>query len=78
MAVLAAVDRLEPTQRVAVVLRYYRDFDYATIAAILGTNSNNVGVMLSRALGRLRKDLRAVEAGPVGQPSAPGEASHGR
>jgi RNA polymerase sigma factor (sigma-70 family) len=52
-----ALGRLAPGQRAAVVLRYYHDFDYATIASILGTSQGNVGSMLSRALQRLRNDL---------------------
>ena len=52
-----ALERLAPPQRAAVVLRYYHDFDYATIASILGTSPGNVGSMLSRALQRLKNDL---------------------
>ncbi|MFI5261949.1 MAG: RNA polymerase sigma factor [Candidatus Limnocylindrales bacterium] len=52
-----ALARLEPRQRAAIVLRYYHDFDYATIATILQTSPGNVGAMLSRALDRLRVEL---------------------
>jgi RNA polymerase sigma-70 factor (ECF subfamily) len=54
LTVLQALDRLPPQQRAAVILRYYHDYDYATIAQILDTTSTNVGAMLSRALDRLR------------------------
>jgi DNA-directed RNA polymerase specialized sigma24 family protein len=47
-----------------VILRYYHDYDYATIAQILGTTSTNVGAMLSRALDRLRLVLDS-EPGPL-------------
>ncbi len=57
LALLAALDELSPRQRAAVVLRYYHDYDYATIASILGTTSTNVGAMLSRARDRLRSEL---------------------
>jgi len=53
----AAIGRLAPTQRAAIVLRYYHDYDYESIALILGTTSSNVGALLSRALDRLRAEL---------------------
>jgi len=57
-AIFGALDRLPARQRAAVVLRYYHDYDYATIARILGTTSTNVGAMLTRARVRLRVDLQ--------------------
>jgi RNA polymerase sigma-70 factor (ECF subfamily) len=57
LAILAALDELAPQQRAAVVLRYYHDYDYETIARMLGTTSTNVGAMLSRARDRLRVEL---------------------
>jgi RNA polymerase sigma factor (sigma-70 family) len=57
LALFAALDELTPRQRSAVVLRYYHDYDYATIARILGTTPTNVGAMLSRSLDRLRVEL---------------------
>lgn len=67
MAVVAALDELPPRSRAAVVLRYYHDLDYATIATILGTSPGNVGVLLTRALDRMRDvlepDTVAVPAG---------------
>jgi RNA polymerase sigma-70 factor (ECF subfamily) len=73
-----ALQNLAPGQRAAVVLRYYHDFDYATIASILGTSPGNVGSMLSRALQRLRRDLEGAPQGtwPAGAPTAE-EAGHG-
>jgi RNA polymerase sigma-70 factor (ECF subfamily) len=53
----AAMDALEPRARAAVVLRYYHDLDHGTIAGILGTNANNVGVILHRALERLQREM---------------------
>jgi RNA polymerase sigma factor (sigma-70 family) len=64
LAVGAALDDLAPKARAAVVLRYYLDLDYATIASILGTSSSNVGAMLSRSLDRLR-DLLEPAAAPA-------------
>ena len=42
------------------VLRYYHDYDYVTIAQILGTTSTNVGAMLSRALDQLKVALDPI------------------
>lgn len=57
IALLQALDVLPARQRAAVILRYYHDYDYATIARILNTTSTNVGAMLSRALDRLKAAL---------------------
>jgi RNA polymerase sigma-70 factor (ECF subfamily) len=57
MALLQAIDVLPARQRAAVILRYYHDYDYATIARVLETTSTNVGAMLSRALDRLKDAL---------------------
>ena len=57
LAVETALGDLAPKARAAVVLRYYHDLDYATIASILGTSSSNVGAMLSRSLDRMRVTL---------------------
>jgi RNA polymerase sigma factor (sigma-70 family) len=57
LALLDALGQLAPRQRAAVVLRYYHDYDYETIARILGTTPTNVGAMLSRARDRLRAEL---------------------
>jgi len=53
-AIAEGLRQLDPRARSAVVLRYYLDFDYARIAAILGTSESNVGSILSRSLERLR------------------------
>jgi RNA polymerase sigma-70 factor (ECF subfamily) len=57
LTLLKALDVLPAQQRAAVILRYYHDHDYATIARILGTTPTNVGAMLSRALDRLKPAL---------------------
>jgi RNA polymerase sigma-70 factor (ECF subfamily) len=57
LALYDALEALPPRQRAAVVLRYYHDFNYATIAQILKTTSTNVGAMLTRALDRLKVTL---------------------
>jgi RNA polymerase sigma-70 factor (ECF subfamily) len=57
LALFQALDALPARHRAAVILRYYHDYDYATIAQILKTTSTNVGAMLSRALDRLKVAL---------------------
>ncbi len=72
IAVREALLQLEPKQRAAILLRYYQDLDYASIARILDTSVSNVGVLLSRALDRLRRELT-----PDAHPIAIAEAGHG-
>ena len=62
-----ALDALTPRHRAAVILRYYLDYDYATIARILDTTSTNVGAMLSRSLDRLRIELESPTAVAAGE-----------
>jgi len=57
LAIFDALDALPARHRAAVILRYYHDYDYATIAKVLNTTSTNVGAMLSRGLDRLRVAL---------------------
>ena len=66
LALFAALDELTPRQRAAVVLRYYHDYDYATIARILGMTTNAVGAMLSRALDRLKDELDKPQVAAAG------------
>jgi RNA polymerase sigma-70 factor (ECF subfamily) len=66
LALFAALGELSPRHRAAVVLRYYHDYDYATIGRMLGTSSSNVGAMLSRALDRLRSELEPASAAVIG------------
>lgn len=54
-----ALQRLPPTQRGAVMLRYYFGADYAEIAKALGISQNSVGTTLSRARASLREALRS-------------------
>jgi RNA polymerase sigma-70 factor (ECF subfamily) len=76
MSIDGALAALSPKQRAAVVLRYYVDMDYATIASILDTSPGNVGVLLTRSLDRLRDRLGpAFHDDPVAMAK---EVSHGR
>jgi RNA polymerase sigma-70 factor, ECF subfamily len=60
--VLAAIDTLPDRYRAPIVLRYYADLDYASIAAILGVDTNQVATLLLRGRRRLR-DALASETG---------------
>jgi RNA polymerase sigma-70 factor (ECF subfamily) len=68
-----AMAGLDARSRAAIVLRYYADMDRAEIAKALGTNANNVGVILHRALEKLERELLAPEAAKT----AVGEVHHG-
>jgi len=53
-AVRAALDKLPANQRIAVVLRYYEDLDYRSIAEAMQISPKAVESLLSRARNRLR------------------------
>ena len=72
-----ALARLDPRHRAAVVLRYYNDFDYATIASVLGTSPGNVGAMLTRSLARLRADMATTDLSHTGAATMRKEAGRG-
>lgn len=63
-----ALSRLEPRARAALVLRHYHGYDYASIAAILGTTEGNVGSLISRSHATLR--ARLVADAPSRAPAA--------
>jgi RNA polymerase sigma-70 factor (ECF subfamily) len=73
-----ALARLRPRARAALVLRHYHGYDYASIAAILGTSEGNVGALISRSHATLRAHLApdpdtrpAANAGVRRSPDAP-------
>lgn len=57
LAVLAALRQLPRRQRAAVVLRYFRDFDVATVAALMGCSEGTVKSQTSRGIDALRNLL---------------------
>jgi RNA polymerase sigma factor (sigma-70 family) len=61
-ALHTALEALPPAQRAPLVLRYFADLPYDTIAELLGVTSRDVGVLLYRAKARLRKGLREGES----------------
>ena len=62
LTLLAAVGRLAPRTRAAVVLLYYVDLSLRDVAVALGTSENTVA-QLREALGQMRKTLRVARAG---------------
>jgi RNA polymerase sigma factor (sigma-70 family) len=65
MSLDEAMAVLDPRARAAIVLRYYDDLDHADIATVLGTNANNVGVILHRALERLQREMGRADGATV-------------
>lgn len=57
LVIMAAVERLAPRTRAAVVLRYYADMPVRDVAATLGTSENTVKTQLREALAQLRTTL---------------------
>jgi len=57
-SVRQALDRLQPEQREAVVLRYYSELTVPEIAAVTGQREGTIKARLSRALDRLGEILR--------------------
>jgi len=57
LSMVEALQVLPPKERAAVVMRFYLDYDYATIARCLDTTSGTVGSWLSRAMARLRTEF---------------------
>lgn len=52
------LERLPERQRDIVVMRYFRQMEFADIAAELGITAGNARVILSRALEKLGKELQ--------------------
>jgi RNA polymerase sigma-70 factor (ECF subfamily) len=59
---LAALRRLSPKQRAAVVLHHYAGYPVRDVAAILGSTGPAVRVHLSRGRKRLRELLETTDA----------------
>ena len=55
--VLGAIDTLSERYRAPLVLRYYVDLDYDTIAEMLGVTKNQVATLLFRGRRSLREKL---------------------
>jgi RNA polymerase sigma-70 factor (ECF subfamily) len=57
----AAVARLPPNQRMALILRHYEGFSYSEAAAALGLSARAFGSLLARAQRSLRRELAGRE-----------------
>lgn len=57
LSLISALRRLPVDQRAAIVLRYYLEYDYETIARILDTKVGTVGSWLHRGLAALATAL---------------------
>ena len=55
--VIAALRRVSPMQRAAVVLHHYAGYPVREVAEILGTSRSAVGVHLFRARARIQREL---------------------
>jgi len=60
-ALAAAVARLPPNQRLALILRYYEGFSHSEAAAALGLSVRAFGSLLARARRSLRRELAEFE-----------------
>jgi len=60
--VVLLLDHLTETEREIVGLRYGGELKYQEIAELMGLNIDHVGVLLHRALGKLRDVLNEKEA----------------
>ena len=63
-----AAQGLNDKQRAALVMRELGEFDYSQIAAVLESNRNAVGALLSRARLRLKEELRLAQTQTGGWP----------
>jgi RNA polymerase sigma-70 factor (ECF subfamily) len=62
--ILAALERLAPNHRAAVLLREFWGLSYAEIAKELGLSHSAVEALLFRARGRLREELEVDDIAP--------------
>jgi RNA polymerase sigma-70 factor (sigma-E family) len=65
-AVRAALARLKPRQRAAIVLRYYDDLNDAEMSSLLGCSESTVRSTLTRARAKLREQLAGELIEPQG------------
>jgi RNA polymerase sigma-70 factor (sigma-E family) len=70
-AVIAALWRLSPRQREALVLRYYADFSDAQIASAMGISRGAVKSHISRAMSALRCVMQRGELSRPGGTARP-------
>lgn len=72
-ALIRAFAVLKTRERACIVLRYYGDWDDASIAAAIGSAPATVRSLVSRALPRLRAALEQAEAAATTTPATEGD-----
>ena len=55
LAVSAALERLGPSERELIALKFHAGLDNAEIAEVLGVSPSNAGTLLHRAMNKLRE-----------------------
>jgi RNA polymerase sigma-70 factor, ECF subfamily len=60
-ALIAAVAKLPPNQRLALILRHYEGFKYSEAAAALGLSTQAFASLLTRAKRSLRREVAEFE-----------------
>lgn len=73
LTMLAALERMPPSQRAVLVLRYWEDLTQAQTAEILGCSEGNVKSQASRGLAALRQELQRVGVDLATMPDEVGE-----
>jgi RNA polymerase sigma factor (sigma-70 family) len=71
LALLQALNDLQPRQRAAVVLRYYHDYTFRNVGEVLGTSEGAAAMLVQRALGHLRRRLGDESEGSDVRPAMP-------
>lgn len=56
-----AVKKLKPRDQLLISYKFGAELSYQTIAALMDTNANHVGVMIHRLLNQLRKEMEAYD-----------------
>lgn len=56
-----AVKKLKPRDQLLISYKYGAELSNQTIAALMDTNANHVGVMIHRLLNQLRKEMEAYD-----------------
>lgn len=73
LTMLSALERMPPSQRAVLVLRYWEDLTQAQTAEILGCSEGNVKSQASRGLASLRQELQRVGVDLAAMPDEVGE-----
>ena len=63
VSVAAALERLSPTQRDAIELKYLNDLSFSEVADTMGLSRDQVAGLIRRGLEKLRMQMRADDVG---------------